>query len=152
MHPCLHARVRPARGANRRGLAPPFRAPPRPRPPPAHHAVKHRAHTACLYKSGIYVFGGGDGVKALNDVWRLDVQDLNKPYWDLISPNSPPRAHASDEAKPNPRGYHTANMVGNKLIVYGGSDGEECFHHVRPPQTNNSQSLSTCVITSRNSF
>ena len=106
----------------------------------AQQPVRRRAHTACLYKNGIYVFGGGDGVKALNDVWRLDVTDLNKPYWDLISPNSSPRPskptsssrhHISeDEPKPKPRGYHTANMVGSKLIVYGGSDGEECFQDV----------------------
>lgn len=28
------------------------------------------------------------------------------------------------------RGYHTANMVGSKLIIFGGSDGGECFDDV----------------------
>ncbi|KAI9776993.1 MAG: hypothetical protein M1839_009137 [Geoglossum umbratile] len=112
---------------------------------------KRRAHTACLYKNGIYVFGGGDGVRALNDVWRLDVSDLTKLSWKLISaPTSPPPKPATaqtgtttattttngkssrDHGTPRPtaRGYHTANMVGAKLIIFGGSDGVECFRDV----------------------
>ncbi|KAI3322720.1 galactose oxidase [Xylariaceae sp. AK1471] len=92
-----------------------------------------RAHTACLYKSGIYVFGGGDGVRALNDIWRLDVSDMNKMSWRLVS--EPDRSSggsgSGDRAnKPKARGYHTANMVGSKLIIYGGSDGGECFNDV----------------------
>lgn len=102
---------------------------------------RRRAHTACLYKNGIYVFGGGDGVRALNDVWRLDVADLNKPSWRIISSAYPAvssngtarsvgTAAQNDQCKPHARGYHTANMVGSKLIIYGGSDGDECFKDV----------------------
>jgi len=89
---------------------------------------KRRAHTACLYRNGIYVFGGGDGVRALNDVWRLDVADTNKLSWKLISPPTSPALE--DKTKPKARGYHTANMVGSKLIIFGGSDGGECFRDV----------------------
>ncbi|MBE3049992.1 hypothetical protein IMZ48_47325 [Candidatus Bathyarchaeota archaeon] len=89
---------------------------------------RRRAHTACLYKSGIYVFGGGDGVRALNDVWRLDVADTAKMSWKLVS--GPEKPGGSREARPKPRGYHTANMVGGNLIVFGGSDGGECFNDV----------------------
>ncbi|KAI9803490.1 MAG: hypothetical protein M1825_001833 [Sarcosagium campestre] len=87
---------------------------------------KRRAHTACLYKSGIYVFGGGDGVKALNDVWRLDVADVGKGSvsWRQVS------APSKSSTRPTARGYHTANMVGSKLIIFGGSDGLECFKDV----------------------
>lgn len=98
---------------------------------------KRRAHTAALYRNGIYVFGGGDGVRALNDVWRLDVADTNKMSWKLISPPSvhltgggEKSGQVEDKSKPKPRGYHTANMVGSKLIIYGGSDGGECFRDV----------------------
>lgn len=105
---------------------------------------KRRAHTACLYRNGIYVFGGGDGVRALNDVWRLDVADVNKMSWKLISApsseSSSPTADRRDgmdarsrpdrDLKPKARGYHTANMVGSKLIIFGGSDGGECFRDV----------------------
>ncbi|CAG8980470.1 hypothetical protein HYALB_00012382 [Hymenoscyphus albidus] len=89
---------------------------------------KRRAHTACLYRNGIYVFGGGDGVRALNDVWRLDVADTNKMSWKLIS--APSSGSIEDKTKPKARGYHTANMVGSKLIIFGGSDGGECFRDV----------------------
>ncbi|KAI0976679.1 galactose oxidase [Xylaria arbuscula] len=96
-----------------------------------------RAHTACLYKNGIYVFGGGDGVRALNDIWRLDVSDMSKMSWRLVSrpdKSSGGSANGSDVGagmnKPKARGYHTANMVGSKLIIYGGSDGGECFNDV----------------------
>jgi hypothetical protein len=89
---------------------------------------KRRAHTACLYRNGIYIFGGGDGVRALNDVWRLDVSDTTKMSWKLISAPSSPATE--DNSKPKARGYHTANMVGSKLIIFGGSDGGECFRDV----------------------
>jgi N-acetylneuraminic acid mutarotase len=101
---------------------------------------KRRAHTACLYRNGIYVFGGGDGVRALNDVWRLDVSDVTKMSWKLISaPTTPPpisdikdgkEGKEVRETKPKARGYHTANMVGSKLIIFGGSDGGACFRDV----------------------
>lgn len=125
---------------------------------------KRRAHTACLYKNGIYMFGGGDGVQALNDVWRLDVSDTAKMSWKLISAAQavPPKGSSSSSSqqtvsstasngggggaggnnggsngssrdmqpRPRPRGYHTANMVGSKLVIFGGSDGGECFNDV----------------------
>ncbi|TPX16799.1 uncharacterized protein E0L32_012364, partial [Thyridium curvatum] len=94
---------------------------------------KRRAHTACLHKNGIYVFGGGDGVRALNDIWRLDVSDTSKVSWKLISSPSPDKGSppgTKDVLRPKARGYHTANMVGSKLIIFGGSDGGECFNDV----------------------
>lgn len=90
---------------------------------------KRRAHTACLYKNGIYYFGGGDGVRALNDIWRLDVSDITKMSWKLISSAEEPSQTGKDR-RPKARGYHTANMVGSKLIIFGGSDGGECFDDV----------------------
>lgn len=30
-------------------------------------------------------------------------------------------------AKPEPRGYHSGTLVGDKLVIYGGSDGQTCF-------------------------
>jgi len=33
-------------------------------------------------------------------------------------------------SRPGPRGYHTANLVGNIMIVVGGSDGRECFSDI----------------------
>ncbi|PSR77363.1 hypothetical protein BD289DRAFT_377836 [Coniella lustricola] len=92
---------------------------------------KRRAHTACLYKNGIYVFGGGDGVRALNDIWRLDVSDLTKMSWKLVSsPLEGGSGTGGKDLRPKARGYHTANIVDGKLIIFGGSDGGECFNDV----------------------
>ena len=70
-----------------------------------------------------------DGVRALNDVWRLDVSDSSKMSWKLIS-GPEKTGQPSKDRRPKARGYHTANMVGSKLIIYGGSDGGECFDDV----------------------
>ncbi|CAI4218602.1 unnamed protein product [Parascedosporium putredinis] len=91
---------------------------------------KRRAHTACLHKNGIYVFGGGDGVRALNDIWRLDVSDMSKMSWKLVSSPDKPSNNGGRDARPKARGYHTANMADGKLIIFGGSDGGECFNDV----------------------
>ncbi|KAI1821286.1 galactose oxidase [Xylaria intraflava] len=98
------------------------------------------AHTACLYKNGIYIFGGGDGNRPLNDIWRLDVSDTNKMSWRLIcgpdmglsngSSDGNDAAGVKKPTKPKARGYHTANMVGSKLIIYGGSTATERFNDV----------------------
>ncbi|CAG8541413.1 7652_t:CDS:2, partial [Racocetra fulgida] len=82
---------------------------------------RRRAHTTAYYNNCIYVFGGGDGVRALNDVYKLDISDMNNLVWQKLETTG--RAPIS-------RGYHTSNLVGNKLVVYGGSDGHECFDDV----------------------
>ncbi|RKP13928.1 hypothetical protein BJ684DRAFT_22668 [Piptocephalis cylindrospora] len=67
-----------------------------------------RAHTTCLYNRSIYLFGGGDGARALNAVYRLDTSDLSALAWTKMDVEGTP-PHLP------------------KLIVYGGSDGHECF-------------------------
>ncbi|KAJ3569502.1 hypothetical protein NP233_g5004 [Leucocoprinus birnbaumii] len=119
---------------------------------------QRRAHTAVLNGNKIWVFGGGNGMVALDDVWTLDVSGL-LPYgthgygsgyggggyyqgggygsglgrsgsgrnkdgsvtmkWELIETRG--------VKKPGPRGYHTANLVGNIMVVIGGSDGKDSF-------------------------
>lgn len=89
-------------------------------PPP--HPLPRRAHTAVLYRDTIYVFGGGNGHRALNDVWALDVSvSPDKLRWEQIPTHG---------TKPGARGYHTANLVGEVMVVLGGSDGRECFSDV----------------------
>ncbi|CAG8535105.1 1337_t:CDS:2, partial [Diversispora eburnea] len=80
-----------------------------------------RAHTTEHYNNCIYIFGGGDGVCALNDVYMLDISDLSNLIWKKLEPSGGP---------PISRGYHTSNLVDNKLVVFGGSDGHECFDDV----------------------
>jgi hypothetical protein len=79
---------------------------------------ERRAHVVVIWKNGLYVFGGGDGTKALNDTHRLD---LRTKEWKLLNTSG---------TKPTSRGYHTGNLVGNKLVVLGGSDGKECFGEI----------------------
>lgn len=91
--------------------------PPEPLPAP------RRAHTAVLYRGKLWIFGGGNGVKALNDVWCLDTTvSPEKMKWE-----GPLKTHGP---RPGPRGYHTANLVGNIMIVIGGSDGRDCFSDI----------------------
>lgn len=86
-------------------------------PPP------RRAHTTVLYQNKIWVFGGGNGLQALNDVWTLDVgTSLDRMKWEQIT--------ITGRKRPSPRGYHTANLVQNMMIVVGGSDGRECFQDI----------------------
>ncbi|KAI6160286.1 hypothetical protein EDD17DRAFT_1778478 [Pisolithus thermaeus] len=95
------------------------------------HPAPRRAHTAVLYLGKIYIFGGGNGLTALNDLWALDVSRLDSSLrsgstesglkWSLIKTHSD---------LPAPRGYHTANLIGNIMVVVGGSDGRECFSDV----------------------
>ncbi|KAF9441341.1 galactose oxidase [Macrolepiota fuliginosa MF-IS2] len=134
---------------------------------PGQTPPQRRAHTAVLYGSKIWVFGGGNGMMALADVWTLDVSALVQygPYgygygshagqssysgtgggaygggagagagsgavsgsgsgksitmkWELIE--------TKGVKKPGPRGYHTANLIGNIMVVIGGSDGKDSF-------------------------
>lgn len=89
-------------------------------PPP--HPLPRRAHTAVLFRDTIYVFGGGNGHRALNDVWALDVSvPPDKLRWEQVPTHG---------TKPGARGYHTANLVGEVMVVLGGSDGRECFSDV----------------------
>ena len=84
--------------------------------------AQRRAHTAVHYRSKIWVFGGGNGLKALNDVWTLDVSvPVDRMRWEEVETRG---------RKPAARGYHTANLVGNVMVVVGGSDGKECFSDI----------------------
>ncbi|EJD43628.1 galactose oxidase [Auricularia subglabra TFB-10046 SS5] len=89
---------------------------------PGPKPIQRRAHTAVYYKGRIWVFGGGNGVRALNDVWALDVSvPVDRMRWDQVETHG---------KRPSPRGYHTANLVGQNMVVVGGSDGRECFQDI----------------------
>ncbi|KAI8597793.1 hypothetical protein EDD21DRAFT_396412 [Dissophora ornata] len=79
---------------------------------------RRRAHTTCVYNNHIYVFGGGDGVQALNDTHTLNLATM---HWAEIQTTG---------TIPLSRGYHTSNLINSKYIVYGGSDGHECFSDI----------------------
>lgn len=91
---------------------------------PKSRPSKRRAHTTCLWEDKIIVLGGGDGARALDDVHMLDVSN-NTPgttlKWEKLQTTG---------VAPPARGYHTSNLVKDKLVVFGGSDGHDCFEDV----------------------
>lgn len=90
--------------------------------------AERRAHTAGYYDSKLWIFGGGNGMRALDDVWTLSLG----PNQNGIEGPDRKRGLKWEEQmtigrKPSRRGYHTSSFVGNKMVVVGGSDGKECF-------------------------
>ncbi|KAK4683520.1 hypothetical protein P7C73_g6729, partial [Tremellales sp. Uapishka_1] len=83
--------------------------------------LPRRAHTTVLYRNFLVVFGGGNGQAALNDVWALDVSDPNRLTW---------HEWRTRGEVPMRKGYHTSNLVGDKMVVFGGSDGHASFADV----------------------
>ena len=83
--------------------------------------LQRRAHTTVQYKEFLVVFGGGNGQAALNDVWALKISDPDELTWEEWK--------ATGDV-PVQKGYHTANLIGNKMVVYGGSDGNHSFSDV----------------------
>ncbi|KAJ2803424.1 hypothetical protein H4S07_004460 [Coemansia furcata] len=79
-----------------------------------------RTHTCFHYNGYVYLFGGGDGHKALNDLWRVRAEPTAQGTfeWEEVETTG---------GRPFPRGYHTSTLVGNQVVVFGGSDGQECF-------------------------
>ncbi|XP_077328248.1 host cell factor 2 isoform X3 [Lithobates pipiens] len=71
------------------------------------------SHSAVIYsrkdnrKPKLYVFGGMSGCR-LDDLWELDIETMT---W-----NSPEAKGVS----PLPRSLHTANVIGNRMYIFGG--------------------------------
>ncbi|TFK29105.1 galactose oxidase [Coprinopsis marcescibilis] len=100
--------------------------------PPIHDGDQptgRRAHSAVYYKGRIWVFGGGNGLTALNDVWTMELGP-NQAGVTLTTDGEKAlkweEQHTTGR-KPGPRGYHSATLVGDVMVVVGGSDGKECF-------------------------
>jgi hypothetical protein len=59
---------------------------------------------------------------AAHGIWTLDASfPYEKMRWDPVEVKG---------VKPRQRGYHTANLVGDSVVIIGGSDGAECFEDV----------------------
>jgi len=90
----------------------------RPQIAPGPRPAPRRAHSAVMYNNKLWIFGGGTGLTALNDVWALDLSvGLGRPLrWECVRTTG---------ACPTPRGYHTANLVKDVMVVIGGSDAKD---------------------------
>ncbi|KAI9622604.1 hypothetical protein KEM48_007221 [Puccinia striiformis f. sp. tritici PST-130] len=83
--------------------------------------LTRRAHATVSYGTQLTIFGGGNGSRALFDVQALGLSDLSNLEW---------RDLAINGQSPFNRGYHSANLVGSRCIIFGGSDGGECFSDI----------------------
>jgi Rab9 effector protein with kelch motifs len=100
--------------------------------PPVHDGPKpipRRAHTAVHYRNKIWIFGGGNGLMALSDLWTLDLGPNLTGVVDSVTGKRAARwteieVHGT---KPGPRGYHSATLVKDTMVVVGGSDSKECY-------------------------
>ena len=68
-------------------------------------------HTMNTYKDSLYVFGGYDGKRWLNDLYQFNTQSL---VWSQVTITGP---------SPQPRQYHASATINNLLYIYGGYNG-----------------------------
>ncbi|XP_075867535.1 host cell factor 2 isoform X2 [Nelusetta ayraudi] len=84
------------------------------------------SHTAVAYSSlgssKLYIFGGMQG-RRLDDLWQLDLDTM---LWSSLHTRG---------SKPLPRSLHSANVIGNKMYVFGG--------WIPVPESDKSNSLGT---------
>ena len=73
-------------------------------------------HSGCVHGGVLYIWGGFDGDKRVNDMWAYD---LSKGGWRrvLLPPDG-------TENRPSPRHSHSAVVVGNTMYVGFGYDGD----------------------------
>lgn len=74
--------------------------------------ARRSKHTVVAYKDAIYVFGGDNGKKMLNDLIRFDVKE--KSWGRAFSTGFPPA----------PRYHHSAVVYGSSMFVFGGYTGD----------------------------
>jgi hypothetical protein len=114
----------------------------RPRIAPGSSPVQRRAHSAVYWNEKILIFGGGNGFSALNDVWSLDVSSVIENRrtvhgrtervplkWENMEKQGmePDTKHRN---WPDGRGYHTADVVDNFMIIIGGADSQNVLDSV----------------------
>lgn len=75
-------------------------------------SCRRSKHTIVAYKDAIYVFGGDNGMRMLNDLLRFDVKEKS---WG--------RAFATG-IPPAPRYHHSAVVHGSSMFVFGGYTGD----------------------------
>lgn len=89
-----------------------------------------RGHSMVFYDGAVYVFGGGDGIHALNDLYRLKIGEgamqHNMEDTTFVWERLETIMGASMDSFG--RGYHTSTLIDSKMIVYGGCDGSIFFN------------------------
>lgn len=75
-------------------------------------------HASCVYQDKLYIHGGHDGGKWLDDFY---IFDSKTKIWNEIIISS---------YKPKPRACHTISRIGRKIYLYGGFDGKDSFGNI----------------------
>ena len=78
--------------------------------------VVHEAASADGGEASMFVFGGYDGGRSLNVLFRLN---LTTSEWARVRVTGTP---------PSPRGGHTAVVHGSTMYTFGGKSGRSPFH------------------------
>ena len=88
-------------------------------------------HCGCVYKDCLYVFGGFDGARRINDMWSFSFEtstwkeiDQNTPLANNNNNNIGDEEAVFPTVAPSPRHSHAAVVVGCRMYVFGGYDGE----------------------------
>jgi len=66
-------------------------------------------HSSAIIKNNLYIFGGWDGTKRLNDLFFLDTLTLT---WTKV---------VVDGTAPSPRAGMSLTNLNDKLLLFGGS-------------------------------
>eukprot|EP00741_Cyanophora_paradoxa_P009104 tig00000145_g8816.t1 len=83
---------------------------------------ERRGHSATAAGSRIVIFGGNDHDVFFDDLYVLELAPERTPRWIHVA-NSPV------EMAPSPRRGHSATLVGNKIIVFGGVGPDAQLHN-----------------------
>lgn len=80
-------------------------------------------HTATLVGKNLIIFGGVGGGRPLNDLFVMHTAggDLRETSW-----TEPP----ANGLTPNARVGHATALVGSKMFIFGGHDGQTCMNDV----------------------
>lgn len=71
--------------------------------------IAREGHSSILYDNMIFIFGGGNDKKIYNDLYSFDIENLKFK-----------QTNPSSNLIPSQRIHHTCNIIGNKMIIFGG--------------------------------